>query len=219
MVKIGGATLEEVSPYFHLPIETAAKELGVCSSALKRRCRRLGIKRWPFRKLRAQVRSRMSLSRTMDEVCRERTLQGGCLTSYFKSEAATIGTTIPCSNPAMGGALGSQLDNRAPSSINVRLPCATLANRRSGNEIIIKQEAGDQHEDLEPQPTDGQAGHDGNAGESTTHSSYGTTSPVLHMDYRRNEKQTSSYESYREDTIRHIASALQAQDEFVHSSK
>ena len=51
MVKIGGASLDEVSPYFHLPIEAAARELGVCSSALKRRCRRLGIKRWPFRKV------------------------------------------------------------------------------------------------------------------------------------------------------------------------
>lgn len=56
MVKIGGATLEDVSPFFHLPIEEAAKELGVCSSALKRRCRRLGIKRWPFRKVRAEHR-------------------------------------------------------------------------------------------------------------------------------------------------------------------
>ncbi|CAI7877256.1 unnamed protein product [Closterium sp. NIES-54] len=55
MVKIGGARLEDVSPFFHLPIEEAARELGVCSSALKRRCRRLGIKRWPFRKVGATL--------------------------------------------------------------------------------------------------------------------------------------------------------------------
>eukprot|EP00850_Spirogloea_muscicola_P025932 SM004872S16483 [mRNA] locus=s4872:96:631:+ [translate_table: standard] len=65
MVKIGSATLEQVSPYFHLPIEEAARELGVCSSALKRRCRRLGIKRWPFRKVRSMT---LSLTRITTRV-------------------------------------------------------------------------------------------------------------------------------------------------------
>eukprot|EP00899_Mesostigma_viride_P004028 jgi/Mesvir1/13626/Mv06714-RA.2 len=49
----GGASIDELRLLFHLPIEDAAKQLGVCSSALKRRCRKLGIMRWPFRKVRS----------------------------------------------------------------------------------------------------------------------------------------------------------------------
>ncbi|CAI5480647.1 unnamed protein product [Closterium sp. Yama58-4] len=109
MVKIGGARLEDVSPFFHLPIEEAARELGVCSSALKRRCRRLGIKRWPFRKVRAipaaqekggcllhigdyctsGVRSMSnSLSRTMEGMCNVGA--GGIVPpEYLQPDAAT----------------------------------------------------------------------------------------------------------------------------------
>ncbi|CAI5976630.1 unnamed protein product [Closterium sp. NIES-65] len=85
MVKIGGARLEDVSPFFHLPIEEAARELGVCSSALKRRCRRLGIKRWPFRKVRSMSNS---LSRTMEGMCNVGA--GGFVPpEYLQPDAAT----------------------------------------------------------------------------------------------------------------------------------
>ncbi|CAI5507185.1 unnamed protein product [Closterium sp. Naga37s-1] len=85
MVKIGGARLEDVSPFFHLPIEEAARELGVCSSALKRRCRRLGIKRWPFRKVRSMSNS---LSRTMEGMCNVGA--GGIVPpEYLQPDAAT----------------------------------------------------------------------------------------------------------------------------------
>lgn len=43
----------EVSSLFSEPISIAAKELGVSESHLKRQCRKMGIKRWPQRKLRA----------------------------------------------------------------------------------------------------------------------------------------------------------------------
>lgn len=44
-------TREVVSGYFYIPITQAAKELNVGLTCLKRRCRDLGIKRWPHRKL------------------------------------------------------------------------------------------------------------------------------------------------------------------------
>ncbi|KAK1263659.1 Protein RKD3 [Acorus gramineus] len=49
--------LKDLVGYFHLPITSAAKELQVCSTALKKVCRRNGVKRWPHRKV-----TRLSLS-------------------------------------------------------------------------------------------------------------------------------------------------------------
>ncbi|XP_038880310.1 protein RKD1-like [Benincasa hispida] len=42
---------EAISEYFYMPITQAAKELNVGLTLLKKRCRELGIRRWPHRKL------------------------------------------------------------------------------------------------------------------------------------------------------------------------
>ncbi|KAL7139243.1 hypothetical protein ABFS83_09G037900 [Erythranthe nasuta] len=42
---------ETVSQYFYMPITQAARELNVGLTLLKKRCRELGIRRWPHRKL------------------------------------------------------------------------------------------------------------------------------------------------------------------------
>ncbi|CAL1381391.1 unnamed protein product [Linum trigynum] len=44
-------TRESVSKYFYMPITQAARELNVGLTLLKKRCRELGLKRWPHRKL------------------------------------------------------------------------------------------------------------------------------------------------------------------------
>ncbi|KAB2067866.1 hypothetical protein ERO13_A09G242400v2 [Gossypium hirsutum] len=44
---------EIISQYFYMPITKAAKELKVGLTLLKKRCRELGIRRWPHRKLRS----------------------------------------------------------------------------------------------------------------------------------------------------------------------
>ncbi|XP_010678556.3 protein RKD1 [Beta vulgaris subsp. vulgaris] len=44
-------TKEIISQYFYMPITRAAKELNVGLTLLKKRCRELGIQRWPHRKL------------------------------------------------------------------------------------------------------------------------------------------------------------------------
>ncbi|KAK2987834.1 hypothetical protein RJ640_010616, partial [Escallonia rubra] len=44
-------TREVLSQYFYMPITQAAKELNIGLTLLKKRCRELGIRRWPHRKL------------------------------------------------------------------------------------------------------------------------------------------------------------------------
>lgn len=44
-------TREEISKYFYVSIRQAAKELNAGITLLKKRCRELGIRRWPHRKL------------------------------------------------------------------------------------------------------------------------------------------------------------------------
>eukprot|EP00871_Galdieria_phlegrea_P000718 jgi/Galph1/1647/GphlegSOOS_G313.1 len=44
-------TIETISPYFTQNIQTAAKELGICCTLLKKTCRKYGISRWPYRKI------------------------------------------------------------------------------------------------------------------------------------------------------------------------
>uniref|UniRef100_A0A7S0EQB3 RWP-RK domain-containing protein n=1 Tax=Hanusia phi TaxID=3032 RepID=A0A7S0EQB3_9CRYP len=45
-------TPELLEHYFDLPLHKAAKHLGVCATAIKKACRKLGIMRWPFRESR-----------------------------------------------------------------------------------------------------------------------------------------------------------------------
>lgn len=44
-------TRKVISQYFYMPITQAAKELNIGLTLLKKRCRELGIRRWPHRKL------------------------------------------------------------------------------------------------------------------------------------------------------------------------
>lgn len=44
-------TKEFLSRYYHMPIAAAAKELGVCTTMLKKMCRHSGVQRWPFRRV------------------------------------------------------------------------------------------------------------------------------------------------------------------------
>ena len=46
-------TREELAACFHLPSEAACRQLNIGLTVLKRQCRRFGIKRWPFRKMKS----------------------------------------------------------------------------------------------------------------------------------------------------------------------
>ncbi|KAK4777151.1 hypothetical protein SAY86_005839 [Trapa natans] len=58
---------EAISEFFYMPITQAAKELNIGLTLLKKRCRELGIRRWPHRKL-------MSLQTLIENIMR---MEGG----------------------------------------------------------------------------------------------------------------------------------------------
>lgn len=60
-------TREELAACFHLPSEAACRQLNIGLTVLKRQCRRYGIKRWPFRKMK-------SLDRLISNVSSVRTV-------------------------------------------------------------------------------------------------------------------------------------------------
>mmetsp|Transcript_46614 Transcript_46614/g.72968 ORF Transcript_46614/g.72968 Transcript_46614/m.72968 type:complete len:296 (+) Transcript_46614:204-1091(+) len=44
-------TLDILKSCFHLPMPTASAKLGICTTAIKKLCRKFGIKKWPYRTL------------------------------------------------------------------------------------------------------------------------------------------------------------------------
>lgn len=48
-------SFREISKWFHLSLKDAAEKCNTSQSTLKRRCRKLNIKQWPFRKVSKKV--------------------------------------------------------------------------------------------------------------------------------------------------------------------
>ncbi|CAI7903339.1 unnamed protein product [Closterium sp. NIES-54] len=57
--------LPDLAKHFHLPINEAARELGICPTVLKKICRRHGMRRWPHRKIRSIERIIATLEETI----------------------------------------------------------------------------------------------------------------------------------------------------------
>ncbi|KAF7098389.1 hypothetical protein CFC21_100135 [Triticum aestivum] len=54
----------DIAPYFHLPIVEAAEKLDICTTVLKGICRRVGVQRWPHRKVKKIDRQITKLMRS-----------------------------------------------------------------------------------------------------------------------------------------------------------
>ncbi|KAI7728256.1 hypothetical protein M8C21_019039 [Ambrosia artemisiifolia] len=46
-------TIEDLVGYFHLPIEEAGKKIQICPTVIKKICRKHGLTRWPYRKIKS----------------------------------------------------------------------------------------------------------------------------------------------------------------------
>ncbi|XP_022131644.1 protein RKD3-like [Momordica charantia] len=64
--RTGRMTVNDVWQYLHLPISEASKKLNVCNTVLKKICRRSGLSRWPYRKIRSYERRIAALRATMN---------------------------------------------------------------------------------------------------------------------------------------------------------
>eukprot|EP01041_Mallomonas_annulata_P003591 gene3591-7135_t len=53
--------VDDLRKFFHLPILQVAKQLGICTTLLKRICRCNNIKKWPYRQIRSITKSIQSL--------------------------------------------------------------------------------------------------------------------------------------------------------------
>ncbi|XP_009608942.1 uncharacterized protein [Nicotiana tomentosiformis] len=51
--RTGKLRLKDFAGYLHLPIEIAAKKLNICPTVMKKVCRRDGLLRWPYRKIKS----------------------------------------------------------------------------------------------------------------------------------------------------------------------
>ncbi|KMZ56685.1 Protein RKD2 [Zostera marina] len=71
---LSNLTFEDVSRYFYMPITQAAKQLNVGLTLLKKRCRELGIPRWPHRKM----KSLQTLIDNVQELGMENGIAGEC---------------------------------------------------------------------------------------------------------------------------------------------
>eukprot|EP00960_Hanusia_phi_P030788 748843-Hanusia_phi.AAC.1 len=50
--RVQSITEQNLREHFHLPLHTVAQKFGMCTTAFKKMCRRLGIAKWPHRQLR-----------------------------------------------------------------------------------------------------------------------------------------------------------------------
>lgn len=60
-------SIDLLKEYFERPLKVVARELGVCTTFLKKQCRTLGLKRWPYRKIRGIKAQLNKLETRMDK--------------------------------------------------------------------------------------------------------------------------------------------------------
>jgi len=118
-------TFDELSKYFHLPINQVAKELGVCATILKKLCRRNGIPRWPHRKIKSLDKMIANLNMNLeknpqerDDILREIELLQSKKLEIMKNPTESVNVTTPVipAVPAPADVVKSTLSpSRVPS--------------------------------------------------------------------------------------------------------
>ncbi|CAH9132637.1 unnamed protein product [Cuscuta epithymum] len=63
--RTGKLKLKDFAGYLHLPIEEAARRMNICPTVMKKICRRDGLVRWPYRKVRSIQRKIVNKSKSL----------------------------------------------------------------------------------------------------------------------------------------------------------
>mmetsp|Transcript_433 Transcript_433/g.824 ORF Transcript_433/g.824 Transcript_433/m.824 type:complete len:389 (-) Transcript_433:273-1439(-) len=82
-------TIADLRGYFHLPIVEVAKQLGTCTTALKKICRKHKIKKWPYRQIRSLTKSIQSL-----EMAALNDTMGDDLREQYREQVMTLQQAI-----------------------------------------------------------------------------------------------------------------------------
>ena len=109
-------TREFITPYFKMPMVVACAELGVCPTAMKKACRKLGIVKWPYRQTVAARSRRLSPSRGAEAAASNQEHQQALRESGHRSQGPPgmqqPTTTMPHQQP-LHNHLQQQLMQRA----------------------------------------------------------------------------------------------------------
>ncbi|VFQ97748.1 unnamed protein product [Cuscuta campestris] len=66
--RTGKLKVKDFAGYLHLPIEEAARRMNICPTVMKKICRRDGLVRWPYRKIRSIQRKIAARSKALSGV-------------------------------------------------------------------------------------------------------------------------------------------------------
>ncbi|XP_030502940.1 uncharacterized protein LOC115718120 [Cannabis sativa] len=88
--RTGRLTLMDLRDYLHLTIEDAAKAMNVCPTVLKKICRKSGLHRWPYRKIRSITRKIESLRPSLESYNAEIRAQAQAEIDQLRQEAISI---------------------------------------------------------------------------------------------------------------------------------
>ncbi|KAH0449615.1 hypothetical protein IEQ34_020307 [Dendrobium chrysotoxum] len=93
--RTGKLHINDLADYFHLPISEAAKKLHICSTALKKICRKHGMPRWPHRKIKSIDRRISNLLRDFPSNNEEEAVNTQAEIEQLKAQRARICAGLP----------------------------------------------------------------------------------------------------------------------------
>eukprot|EP00201_Polytomella_parva_P017140 CAMPEP_0175058776 /NCGR_PEP_ID=MMETSP0052_2-20121109/12046_1 /TAXON_ID=51329 ORGANISM="Polytomella parva, Strain SAG 63-3" /NCGR_SAMPLE_ID=MMETSP0052_2 /ASSEMBLY_ACC=CAM_ASM_000194 /LENGTH=285 /DNA_ID=CAMNT_0016324215 /DNA_START=58 /DNA_END=915 /DNA_ORIENTATION=+ len=112
-------TLEQVSPHFGLPIQAAAAELKISVTYLRQLCRKLGVPRWPFRKVQS-LRQEVQVSSSITSSSSLSTSPASASNSY-PPPYPVPSTSSASSSPVVNNVVGC-------GPVDVSSSCAAVAS-------------------------------------------------------------------------------------------
>eukprot|EP00287_Rhodomonas_sp_CCMP768_P003190 CAMPEP_0196720624 /NCGR_PEP_ID=MMETSP1091-20130531/3383_1 /TAXON_ID=302021 /ORGANISM="Rhodomonas sp., Strain CCMP768" /LENGTH=201 /DNA_ID=CAMNT_0042061915 /DNA_START=438 /DNA_END=1039 /DNA_ORIENTATION=- len=129
---------KELREHFNMPLNEVAKKYGMCTTALKKLCRKYGVMQWPHRKLRSLEKKIASLKAEqryttdgqghLDDEIRKLELHREALVSGDGAEAAEgTWSPAPMSPPGQDDSMDGVGGADGQPARAIRLPTLTLA--------------------------------------------------------------------------------------------